>query len=827
MAVIQIPNLPAAIALSGSEQLEIVQAGVSCRTTTQAIADLNEPFILQSSVGYFGSFYDTTTQTNPVASTPNAMAVNTVVAQKGVVFFDGSKIRIPAAGVYNIQFSAQFEKTDAGTDVVDIWLVKNGTNVTESNTQISLVGNNAKSVPAWNFILEFNANDYFQIFWSSPDTNVRILHTAATTGPVRPAVPSVILTVQQVGITDAGWYSPQVTAGTVLGRRSSVGNGNIEELPISVDASNNVSLPADLSVAGALGVTGATTLSSTLDVTGATTLSNTLGVTGATTLSSTLGVTGAVTLGTQQTTQGSLVLANTAAGAFATTIKSSNSASAAWTFTLPTTAGTNGYILTTNGSGVSSWTNPTALGIDIDVGSTAITSGTTGRVLYDNAGVVGEYTTVPLSFGGTNANLTASNGGIFYSTATAGAILAGTATANQVLLSGSSAAPSWSTATYPATTTINQVLYSSSANTVTGLATTNGGILNASATGVPSITVNPTIGVQQTTQGSIILANTAAGAFPTTLKSSNSASAAWTLTLPTTAGTNNYVLTTNGSGVSSWSQVSLTAGVTGILPVANGGTNASSASITAFNNITGYTAAGATGTTSTNLVFSTNPTLSYLVLAAGTATAGQEPLKFTSGTNLTTAEAGAVEYDGKVFYATSVASSRQIIASPQVVVVGATPVSLSNSSTSAQNVFAAANDTLTLDAATTYFFEAFLYISTGTTTHTTAFGFGGTATFTSILYFSELISSAATTIATAASYLEVVAATATVLNATSAAATTKIKLHGAMRINAGGTIIPQITFSAGPTGTCQVNTNSFFRIWPVGSNTVEAVGNWS
>ena len=48
---------------------------------------------------------------------------------------------------------------------------------------------------------------------------------------------------------------------------------------------------------------------------------------------------------------------------------------------------------------------------------------------------------------------------------------------------------------------------------------------------------------------------------------------------------------------------------TGILPIANGGTNASSASITAFNNITGYSASGATGTTSTNLVFSTTPTL--------------------------------------------------------------------------------------------------------------------------------------------------------------------------------------------------------------------------
>lgn len=92
-----------------------------------------------------------------------------------------------------------------------------------------------------------------------------------------------------------------------------------------------------------------------------------------------------------------------------------------------------------------------------------------------------------LANGGTNANLTANNGGIFYSTASAGAILAGTATANQVLLSGSTAAPAWSTATYPATTTINQLLYSSSANVIAGLATGASGALVTSAGGVPSI----------------------------------------------------------------------------------------------------------------------------------------------------------------------------------------------------------------------------------------------------------------------------------------------------------------------------------------------------
>jgi len=69
-------------------------------------------------------------------------------------------------------------------------------------------------------------------------------------------------------------------------------------------------------------------------------------------------------------------------------------------------------------------------------------------------------------------------------------------------------------------------------------------------------------------------------------------------------------LISGGVGVApSYGKIGLTTHVSGVLPVANGGTNASSASITAFNNITGYTATGATGTTSTNLVFSTSPTI--------------------------------------------------------------------------------------------------------------------------------------------------------------------------------------------------------------------------
>ena len=70
---------------------------------------------------------------------------------------------------------------------------------------------------------------------------------------------------------------------------------------------------------------------------------------------------------------------------------------------------------------------------------------------------------------------------------------------------------------------------------------------------------------------------------------------------------------------------------TGVVPVANGGTNASAASITAFNNITGYTASGATGTTSTNLVFSTSPSVTTPTLVGDATLSTGNVIFSTSG----------------------------------------------------------------------------------------------------------------------------------------------------------------------------------------------------
>jgi hypothetical protein len=45
---------------------------------------------------------------------------------------------------------------------------------------------------------------------------------------------------------------------------------------------------------------------------------------------------------------------------------------------------------------------------------------------------------------------------------------------------------------------------------------------------------------------------------------------------------------------------------------------------------------------------------------------------------------------------------------------------------------------------------------------------------------------------------------------------TRIRLVGSFKVNAAGTIIPQITFSADPTGALTTNIGSYFRCFPIG-----------
>ena len=120
-------------------------------------------------------------------------------------------------------------------------------------------------------------------------------------------------------------------------------------------------------------------------------------------------------------------------------------------------------------------------------------------------------------------------------------------------------------------------------------------------------------------------------------------------------------------------------------------------------------------------------------------------------------------------------------------------------------------------------------LNTGATTHTTALAFaaGGSLAVGSLEYFSQLWSAAANTIATASSTTHVSGVASKVINATSTAVYTLIYFSGVLRVTTGGTIIPQINFSANPTGTNLMKAGSYIKFAPIGSNTAQTIGNWS
>lgn len=151
-------------------------------------------------------------------------------------------------------------------------------------------------------------------------------------------------------------------------------------------------------------------------------------------------------------------------------------------------------------------------------------------------------------------------------------------------------------------------------------------------------------------------------------------------------------------------------------------------------------------------------------------------------------------------------------------------------SASAQSPFAAANDVVTLPASTTYIMEGMVTITgMGATTRTTALEFdAGSATLTSIYYEGLIATGAANTIYTVApTGITGVAATAQIMNATVATAAATIRWKGLVRINAAGTFIPQVKFSADPTGTILCKKDSWFSLIPLGTNTVASVGSWA
>jgi hypothetical protein len=219
--------------------------------------------------------------------------------------------------------------------------------------------------------------------------------------------------------------------------------------------------------------------------------------------------------------------------------------------------------------------------------------------------------------------------------------------------------------------------------------------------------------------------------------------------------------------------------------------------------------------------------LSPIILAAGTTT--NAPLNLQSGTNLTTAATGAVEFDGKVIYSTPTARG----VSPSMMFYRLNSSSNGANSTAAQKVLGVG---ITLDASTVYAFNA-LYLFTktaGATSHSFEIGFGGTATVNNIQYQGLINSSIATPsisgfFSGANSFFAQSKTSFSVTSSVSSSTrTVQIILNGTVSIDGSGTFIPEYKLSAAPGGAYSTLAGSYISVWPIGtagSNT--SVGPWS
>ena len=191
------------VSLSNTANNEIIAFDSGSNTWTNRTVDS-----LIDTLGYYGSFFDTTTQYSSTQSADNIATLNTVAEAKGVIIVNNSNVTVDYPGVYNFQYSVQVENSASGTHSVSFWMAKNGVILSNSTSVVTLSGNHARALPAWNYVLTMASNDYINLHWCcTTSNNITLHHDVAAINPTRPEVPSIIMTVTPVQYIQQGTLS--------------------------------------------------------------------------------------------------------------------------------------------------------------------------------------------------------------------------------------------------------------------------------------------------------------------------------------------------------------------------------------------------------------------------------------------------------------------------------------------------------------------------------------------------------------------------------------------------------------------------------------------
>lgn len=147
----------------------------------------------------YGAFSDYTDQTAALANTAYAMKFTTTDYSNSISVVNTTRLTVLNSGIYNLQFSAQFNNTSVQEQDISIWLRINSIDLTGSTGFVSVVashgGVDGHVLPGWNYFLQLNANDYVEIMWSVTDVSVSIQHNPTQVSPTRPSTASTIATL--------------------------------------------------------------------------------------------------------------------------------------------------------------------------------------------------------------------------------------------------------------------------------------------------------------------------------------------------------------------------------------------------------------------------------------------------------------------------------------------------------------------------------------------------------------------------------------------------------------------------------------------------------
>ena len=144
-------------------------------------------------------------QANASVTGENLLTYSTVALTNGIRVVDNSKIYVPCAGQYLVTFTLQVTNRGNATQEFEVWAKDTGTNYALSNTRFDIPAR--KSSEVWShivpaitgiFTVDDPINDYLEIAWWSDSLDVFLEYYEAGTSPTRPAIPSVILTINFV-----------------------------------------------------------------------------------------------------------------------------------------------------------------------------------------------------------------------------------------------------------------------------------------------------------------------------------------------------------------------------------------------------------------------------------------------------------------------------------------------------------------------------------------------------------------------------------------------------------------------------------------------------